>query len=129
VDKGVFHTSREQSIPVTWLASLFESIRAGTAETHGIAKLVVYNKLAEADAFRYDPATRRFSVNPERIRPVVRELVGVLLSIELNGDYDAAGRLIVDYGLVPAEVRGKLDEIAALPVDILPHYTVRALPR
>ncbi|MBM4396124.1 MAG: hypothetical protein FJ087_10575 [Deltaproteobacteria bacterium] len=129
VDKGVFHTDRERSIPVTWLASLFESIRAGTAETHGIAKLVVYNKLAEADAFRYDPATRRFSVNPERIRPVVRELVGVLLSIELNGDYDAAGRLIVDYGLVPAEVRGKLDEIAGLPVDILPHYTVRALPR
>jgi len=52
-----------------------------------------------------------------------------LLSIELNGDYDAAGRLIVNFGLVPGEVRGKLEEMANLPVDILPHYTIRAIPK
>jgi hypothetical protein len=68
-----------------------------------------------------------FLVNPDRIRAAVRELAGILLSIEIRGDYDAAGRLIVDYGLLPGEVRDKLSEIAALPVDILPHYVIRTL--
>ena len=130
VDRGVFPASRASAVPLTWLASMFETIRsAGIGSTHGIAKLIVYNKLAEADAFRYDPTSRRFSVNEERIRDAVRELAGVLLSIELNGDYDAAGRLIVNFGLVPGEVRGKLEEMANLPVDILPHYTIRAIPK
>ncbi len=124
VEKGVFPAKGAKSIPVTWLASLFESMRFGTTETQGQSKLLIYNYLAEADAFRYDPQTRRFRVNFDKLRDGLRSLVAELLTIELNGDYNRAGKLIVDYGLVSGEVRGKLTTLSKLPVDIRPKYTV-----
>ena len=124
IDKRVFPESMRTAIPVTYLASVFENLRLGAQQTHGLSKLIVYNYLAAADAFRYDPTTRRFQVNLDKLPGAVRSLAIELLTIEITGDYDWAGKIVVDYGIVPAEIRSKLNDLAGLPIDILPRYTL-----
>lgn len=124
VDQKVFAPTLANTIPITHLASLFESFRNGTMDTHGLAKLMVYNYLAANGAYRYEPATRRFWVNYDRLPNALRNLVAELLTIEITGDYQRAGQDVFDYGIVPGELRSKLAELRALPIDILPTYTV-----
>ncbi len=124
VDQKVFAPTMANTIPITHLASLFESFRYGTMDTHGLAKLMVYNYLAANGAYRYEPATKKFWVNYDRLPNALRNLVSELLTIEINGDYDRAGQDVFDFGIVPGEVRAKLAEMRGLPIDILPTYTV-----
>lgn len=114
------------TIPITHLASLFESFRYGTLEAHGLAKLMVYNYLSANGAYRYDPTLKRFFVDYDRLDNALRNLVAELLTIEITGDYARAGHDVLDYGIVPGEVRAKLAELKALPIDILPNYTILA---
>jgi hypothetical protein len=46
------------------------------------------------------------------------------LSIELNGEYNRAARLLGEYGTVPADLGARLMELAGLPVDLRPRYTI-----
>lgn len=125
VDEKVFAPTLRMTIPITYLASLFESFRYGTTDTHGMAKLLVYNYLSQNGAFRYDPGTRRFSVNYDRLPNTLRNLTAELLTVEIVGDYARAGQDLFDYGIVPGEVRAKLNDLRSLPLDILPVYTIQ----
>ncbi len=129
VEQKVFAPTLANTIPITHLASLFESFRYGTMDTHGLAKLMVYNYLAANGAYRYDPATKKFWVNYDRLPNALRNLVAELLTIEITGDYQRAGQDVFDYGIVPGEVRAKLVEMRTLPIDILPNYTIQATIR
>lgn len=125
VDKGYFPANMVFATPVTYLASLFESFRFGTTDPRGIAKLIIFNYLASEDAFYYDATVKRYSVNIKKLEPALRKLAEELLTIEAEGNYESAGKLIVEYGLVPADVRGKLTELLKLPLDIMPVYTIK----
>ena len=59
----------------------------------------------------------------------MRELIGgrsldsAALEVLARGDYDGAGRMIVEYGIMPGEMREKLGELVDLPLDVRPRYT------
>lgn len=122
VEKGILPQNMKVAMPVTHLASIFETLRLGTSETYGLAKLIVYNYLSALDVYHYDPTTKRFSVKIEKLADGLKKLVEELITIEVMGDYDRAGKMIVEYGIIPAEVRAKLEEVSSLPIDILPKY-------
>jgi len=121
-DKGVFPKNSDAAMAATFLASFFDAIRLGRASPQTIAKSIVYNYLAKEWVFRYNPSKRTFEVNPPALRPAVRKLVAEVLQVIARGDYAGAGRLIIQYGIQPGEVRDKLAELADLPVDIRPLY-------
>jgi hypothetical protein len=125
VKKGVLPPAMGSAIPIAYLASVFEDLRVSAGDTRGLAKLVVYNALAAGEAFRYDPTSRRFFVDDAKLPAALAALVTELLSIEVQGDYERAGRLVVEHGIVPPEVRAKLDELANLPIDLAPRYTIQ----
>lgn len=122
VENGALPPEMRTAGPITHLVSLFETFRRGTHETHGLAKLIVYNFLAEEGVYRYEANAKRFRVRVDRLDEAVRRLIAELLIIEVEGNYDRAGTLIVDYGVVPGEVREKVAELEHLPFDILPTY-------
>lgn len=104
---------------VTFAAGLFRSIRFGAASAHGRANLVRYNFFAEQGAFGRD-GEGRLVVDPERMGRAIDALAARLLTIQGDGDYEAAGALEERYGRLTPELQAALDRIeqAGIPVDI-----------
>jgi hypothetical protein len=125
MDKGMLEKRRGMSIAATYLASVFRVIRFDVGGTHGLAKAMVFNSLARRGAFVYDPTTRRYGADMKVFRTAVQELLKELLEVMVAGDYDRAGRLIVEYGLVSEDMREKLSELGDVPVDIRPEYPIK----
>lgn len=105
---------------VTFLASIFRSIRFGSSSAHGKANLIRFNYFNEHGAFTYDEATGRYAVDFERIPQVTDMLSEKILTLQGNGDYEGVGEFIETYGTVGPELQSALDRLseASIPVDI-----------
>ncbi len=105
---------------VTFLASLFRSIRFGAASAHGRANVVAFNFLEQQGAFTRD-ASGRYRVNMEKMRAGADALSARILTIQGNGDYEAAGRLYDELGKIGPVLAGDLARLGArsIPVDIV----------
>jgi hypothetical protein len=122
IDKGVLDRSFERTLYTTFLASAFRSVRFGIKEAHGKGIAMQFNYLTDEGAFKFDPATKTFSVVPSRIKEAVRKLTHDLLTLEAEGSYEGAARMLDKYGVVRPEMQGALDRLKDVPVDIEPSY-------
>ena len=60
------------------------------------------------------------------MRGAVESLTREIMTLQAAGDYAAARRMIETLGVVRPEVQRVLDRLAAVPVDIAPHFTSAA---
>ena len=118
--RGEMTTERLEDNYVTFLASLFRSIRFGAASAHGRANVVAFNFLQSMGAFSRD-GSGRYRVNVERMREAADELSRRILIIQGDGDYDAAGAFYAQFGAIGTVLQGDLDRLrtAGIPVDIV----------
>jgi hypothetical protein len=123
--RGTFGERRPISAAATYLAAVFRVIRFDMGGVHGLAKACAFNFLSKRGAFVYDPTVRRYRVDMDKLDAAVEELVNELIETLAAGDYDRAGRFIVEYGILSDDVRQKLDELSGVPVDIVPEYSIR----
>jgi hypothetical protein len=129
IDKGVLDRSLERTLYTTFLASAFRSVRFGITEAHGKGIALQFNYLTDEGAIRFDERTGTFSVVPSRIKEAVRKLTRDLLTLEAEGSYDAAKAMLAKYGVVRPEMRGALERLKGVPVDIEPSYPLAATRR
>jgi hypothetical protein len=106
---------------VTFMAGLFRSIRFGASSAHGKANMVRFNFFAEHGAFVRDPESGTYSVDFERMQDAMAALSKLLLTLQGNGDYEGATRLMAEKGIVSKELQADLDRLtkANIPVDIV----------
>lgn len=106
---------------VTFMAGLFRSIRFGASSAHGKANMVRFNFFAEKGAFVRDPEKGTYSVDFPRMQEAMAELSKLLLTLQGNGDYAGASRLMEEKGVVSPELQADLDRLtsANIPVDIV----------
>jgi hypothetical protein len=106
---------------VTFLASLFRSVRFGASDAHGRANMATFNFFAEQGAFARDPASGRYRVNFERMQRAVDLLAGNILRLQGNGDYPGVGTFMTNYGIIKPELQGDLGRLSRLgiPVDVV----------
>jgi hypothetical protein len=121
IDKGVIDRSLERSIYTTFLASTFRSIRFGIGEAHGRGVAIQLNTFLDAGAVTVG-GDGRFRVDHARIRDAVEGLTRRLMTIQAEGDYDEANRVLETLGVVRPEVQRVLDRLAGVPIDIQPRY-------
>jgi len=126
MEKGLIDKRSAISVGATYLASVFRVIRFDVGGAHGLAKAIVFNSLAKRGAFVYDPTTKRYRVETEKLKTAVVEVLAELFDVLVNADYDKAGRLIIEHGLLPGDVREMLTRLADVPVDIKPLYTIKS---
>lgn len=110
---------------VSYLGSIFRSIRFGTSEAHGKAAIVTLNFLMENGGIDYDTETQKYSVNFSKIDDGITLLTNKLLLIEAEGDYDAAKELEAAYAGTPDFVQASLHDLQDLPIDLVPVYEVK----
>ncbi|NOR65924.1 MAG: Zn-dependent hydrolase, partial [Woeseiaceae bacterium] len=106
---------------VTFLASIFRSIRFGASSAHGRANMVRFNFFAERGAFIRDAETGRYRVDYERMQDAMAALSELLLTLQGNGDYEGASELMATKGVISEELQSGLDRLthANIPVDIV----------
>jgi hypothetical protein len=106
---------------VTFLASIFRSIRFGVASSHGKANMVRFYYFQEMEAFSRDAATGTYRVNFEKMKEAMNSLAGMILTIQGNGDYDGARKLVEEKGFIRDELQGDLNRLEnlSIPVDII----------
>ena len=105
---------------VTFMASIFRSIRFGAASAHGKANMVRFNFFREQGAFVRDPETETYRVDEDRMTHAMTELSRLLLTLQGDGDYQGASELTASKGVIGEQLQADLDRLtrAGIPVDI-----------
>ncbi|MDA8021264.1 MAG: Zn-dependent hydrolase [Thermoanaerobaculia bacterium] len=105
----------------TFLASIFRSIRFGSASAHGVANLIRFNFFQEEGAFRRDGVTGTYEVDPEKMQEAMNALSEKILVLQGDGDSAAVEAFVAQYGQEGDQLRADLDRLEAdegIPVDI-----------
>jgi hypothetical protein len=105
---------------VTFMASIFRSIRFGAASAHGKANMIRFNYFKEKGAFTRDPQKGTYRVNFDKMTRAMRSLGEKILVIQGNGDYEAAGKMVEDKGVIKDQLRNDLNRLSeeGIPRDI-----------
>jgi hypothetical protein len=105
---------------VTFMTSVFRSIRFGASSAHGKANMVRFNFFLDSGAFIRDAETGRYSVDFEQMETAMTDLSRLLLTIQGDGDYEGAVHLAESRGIIKAQLQADLDRLtdAKIPVDI-----------
>lgn len=105
---------------VTFLASLFRSVRFGAGDAHGRANVVAFNFLQDRGAFTRE-ADGRYRVNFGKMREAADALSREILTLQGNGDYTGVGQLYGRRGVIDSTLQADLARLASknIPVDIV----------
>jgi hypothetical protein len=105
---------------VTFLASLFRSVRFGAGDAHGRANVVAFNFLQNAGAFTRE-ANGKYRVDFAKMRGAADALSRRILTLQGDGDYAGVGALNAELGAIAPVLQGDLDRLKAkgIPVDVV----------
>ncbi|MEZ5072309.1 MAG: Zn-dependent hydrolase [Bacteroidales bacterium] len=105
---------------VTFMASIFRSIRFGVASSHGKANMIRFYYFQELGAFTRDITTGTYRVNFEAMQHAMNELATLILTTQGDGNYELARQLVEEKGFIREELQSDLDRLKELsiPVDI-----------
>ncbi|HJT87740.1 MAG TPA: hypothetical protein VJ732_07780 [Bryobacteraceae bacterium] len=119
-DHGLAHApAAEHQLYATFLASAFRSVRFGLTEAHGRGVAMQFNYLEDKGAF-VPRADGTFAVDYSKIKNAVRDLDHDLLTIEAQGDYAGAKRLLDTLAVIRPPMQHALDRLKDIPTDIDP---------
>jgi hypothetical protein len=105
---------------VTFMASIFRSIRFGASSAHGKANLMRFNFFREMGAFTRDDASGTYRIDMDKMRAAADALSEKILRFQGDGDYDAVRDFIEQTARKGDVLQADLDGLAAagIPVDI-----------
>jgi hypothetical protein len=106
---------------VTFLASIFRSIRFGASNAHGRANAAQFSFFEERGAFSRDSAAGRYRVDFPRMKEAVDALAGQILRFQGDGDYVGVTRFMEERGKLSPVLQRDLDRLGSkgIPVDVV----------
>jgi flagellar biosynthesis protein FlhB len=122
IDKGHLPKSMEEQMYVTFLAGVFRSIRFGVNDAHGRGTAFQFSFLSDQSAVLYDNASGTFRVDVLAMKQAVRDLTGMIMTLQAKGDYATAKVLLERKAVLHPSVEKTLDRLRDLPVDIAPTF-------
>ena len=121
VDHQKLDKSLDQTMYVTYLASMFRSIRFGITEAHGRGVAIQLNYFLDNGGVTV-AQDGTFAVNPERIKQNVLDLTRDLMTMQAMGDYAAAKQMMEKLAVVRPQTQTVMDRLKGVPVDIEPRF-------
>jgi len=120
-EQGELQGENVQSNYVSFLASLFRSVRFGGADAHGRANIAAFNFLQQMGAFTRDSATGKYRVDFAKFQAGMNALSEKILTLQGNGDYEGVGAFQEQYGKISPELQKDLDRLKTrgIPVDVV----------
>jgi hypothetical protein len=81
-----------------------------------------FNYFTDEGAVKFDAKTGKFSADDAKMTDAVRKLTHDLLTIEAEGSYDKAKAILEKYSMIRPDMKGALDRLSEVPVDIEPIF-------
>ncbi len=105
---------------VTFVSSVFRSVRFGAASAHGKANMITFNTLLKAGAV-IRQKTGTYKVDVPKMKTAISNLAAELLVLQGDGNTDAANKMLTERAIVGAELKIDLERIAkaGIPVDLV----------
>lgn len=105
---------------VTFMASIFRSIRFGASSAHGRANMIRFNYFQEMGAFTIGD-DGYYTVDFAKMKLAMESLSSEILSLQGEGDYDGVKRLFEEKGNISEQLQNDLDKVnaAGIPTDII----------
>ncbi len=127
-DKKVYTDGILMDNYVTFLASIFRSVRFGAASAHGQANMVRFNFFKEKGAFTVGE-DGRYAVDFEKMKTAMNDLSALILKLQGDGDYDGVVKLLDEKGSIDSQLQADLQKLndAGIPVDVYYEQGVEAL--
>jgi hypothetical protein len=111
----------ERELYTTFLASSFRTLRFGLHEAHGRGMAIQVNYLMAKGAFAAEK-DGTFSVNLEKAKTAVRDLDHDLLTMEAEGNYAAAKKMLDEAATLHPEFQAAFAKMKDIPTDIAPRF-------
>lgn len=105
---------------VTFMASIFRSIRFGAASSHGKANMMRFNYFEDQGAFTRDEETGTYKVDFDKMTEAMNTLGEKILTMQGDGDYEAAEKMVKENAKIKETLQKDLDRLTeeGIPRDI-----------
>ncbi len=122
IDKGII-TAPLGPYYAGFMAESLRSIRFGMGSAYGVIRSAAWNIFVDEGALVYDSATNRFTMDVAKMTAAIRKLLIVLITIEGEGDSQAAANLIQTYSNIRPDLKRLLDTAeSTVPLEFVPVY-------
>lgn len=119
-DKGLISKDFLEKTIVTYVAGFFRSIRFGSESAHAKANLIQLNFLKERNAIRVVDGKVFFDIY--KVLKEVEALARLVLTIQAEGNYEEATKLVNNYAKFDNETIKLLERIKKVPRDLETSY-------
>lgn len=105
---------------VTFVASIFRSVRFGAASAHGRANMIIFNTLQSRGAIARTTAGK-YKINVPVMRRIISELAAELLVLQGDGNAEGVKKMLETRASIGADLATDLGRIekAGIPVDLI----------
>jgi hypothetical protein len=125
MDEGVIPNAERPQIRASYVAGLFRAMRFGVGEAHGQGAAMQYRYIRDKGGIVWDAGAKRFRVDDAKIDGAIRDLVGEIVRLQGNGDYQGTKAFLAKWAVLDAEANQVIQSMAHIPVDIRPVYPSR----
>lgn len=125
MDEGVVDAGRREEFYVSFLGSLFRSIRFGLDEAHGKAAAISLSYLLANGGINYDEATHKWSIDFDNFEEGVKNLDTELLTLEGNGDNVKVQEFFDKWTKETPALANAMKQTEDLPIDVLPIRSIK----
>ena len=124
IDEGVIMDNY-----VTFMASIFRSVRFGASSAHGKANMLRFNYFQEKGAFTKNAKTGKYKIDFEKMQIAMNELSELIIQLQGDGDYQAVKSLMEEKGQIGPELEKDLAKLKEnnIPVDVTFEQGVKVL--
>lgn len=119
--KGELTGATMEDYYVTFMASIFRSVRFGASSAHGKANMIRFTFFQEYGAFVRDEATGTYKIDFANLQKATDALGALILQIQGDGAYQQAADLVAQKGQITPQLQADLDRLSAkgIPVDVV----------
>lgn len=120
-EKGMLGEKDLMDNYVTFMASIFRSIRFGVASSHGKANMVRFYYFQESGAFSRSETNGTYKIDFEKMQKAMSNLAELIITTQGDGNYDLAKKLVQESGFIREELQADLNRLQeqSIPVDIV----------
>lgn len=119
--EGIIDDNGLIRLMTTYVAGMFRSLRFGGESAHGQANLIQLNWMLEHEAIARD-ADGKYMINFGTFMDVAGELATLILTTQIEGNYEKAGEILDTYAKLTPEVQEVIDALSDIPRDIDTRY-------
>lgn len=112
---------------VTFVASVYRSVRFGASSAHGRANMITFNTLESSGCL--ERSSKGLKVDVQKMKKAINDLAAELLTLQGDGDASGVKKMLAERGIINEALTEELKSLEKedIPVDIIFEQGVNAL--